>query len=136
MLMCNNTITLFYADVVNEKVTYHKKVLTDVFVNQDRSYVRDKTGVTSDANVKLVIPYQADYLDAKVYKGRSAVEQQMCWTIGLSAKDFVCVGEVVEDCSSLTEKVIKAKYENYLVKTIDTKRDFKGVIHRLVVLGV
>lgn len=134
MIMCNDTITLFYAEVVNEKATYRKQIISGVFCNNDIAYIRDKTGVTADHKAKLTIPISVGFLSANNYKNETYKNQY--WTVGLSSKDFWCMGEVQEECTQATEKAIKAKYESYIVKSVEIKKDFDGNINRITVLGV
>ena len=134
--LCNKTITLFNAYVVNESITWRKTVLNGVFLNSNAQYIQSKTGATVETKNLLVIPYREGYVSPKEWNNMPNDKQTIHWTLGASEKDFYVVGDIDETIPPYTEKQIKKLYEQYTIKSVDVKPDFDGGIHRFVVMGV
>lgn len=134
--LMNKTVTLYNAYIVNEQVTWHRRVLKNVFLNNNRQYIQSKTGAIIDTVSLLIISDTEDYISPVEWTRLPNDKMHTRWTVGASERDFYVVGEVFDDIPPYTERQIKATYENYTIKTSDTKPDFNGGIHRIVVTGV
>lgn len=135
MLMCNETVTLFYGIYASGVMKWYKKVLHSSFLNNDMVKIRSKTGVDSKYTCKCIITDIDSYKYPKSFKALTDIEKQNYYTVMLSDRDFIVRGEVAEDITVVGDKAIKDKYECYTVKSVDVKMHFAG-IHRLEVLGV
>lgn len=134
--LCNSTITLFNAYEVNEKITWYKTVLRGVFLNSNKQYIQSKTGATIDTNNLLVVPFNEEYVNPVEWKKLPNDKMASRWTLGVSARDFYVIGDIIESIPPYTERDIKKLYENYTIKAVDAKPNFNGGIHRFVVMGV
>lgn len=134
--LCNKTITIYNAYMVNESIKWYRKVLHNVFLNSNKQYIQSKTGATVDTNNLLVIPYQDGYIDPKEWVKLPNDKMKEYWTIGASQRDFYVVGECPYGIPPYTESQVRNMYESYTVKNVDVKPNFNSGIHRFVVMGV
>lgn len=133
--LCNKTVTLFCCVSKNEQTKYYKYTLNNCFINQNASYIKNRTGVEQSTNCLLVIPYQSNYVDKSEWMLMSEVERKIYWTVGVSDKDFYIDGDIPEIIPPNKEHDVKKKYRSYLVKKVDVKPNFDGGVHRIVVQG-
>lgn len=137
MIMCNDTLTLFFAEYKQGVTTYRKATLYKSFINTNKAQLHTKLGVDSKYNAKIVLTDISLFMPAKAWKLSDEVIKDTFWSCMVSDKDFICVGEVMEEITTDAEaRTIKDKYECYSVKGCDIKRDFNGRMQRIELLGV
>lgn len=137
MIMCNQTVTLFYAEYKQGVYTWHKEVLTDAYINANKAYIHSKLGVDSKYKSKIVLTDTYAFMPSKEWLQTDKLIKDTFWSIGVCPKDFIVLGEVAETITDATsEKLVKEKYECHTVSSVDVKKDFTGRIHRIECLGV
>lgn len=136
MIMCQNTVSIFYAEYNKGVTTYRKRTLYNTYINVNRVSQYTKLGTTANHTTKVVLTDIENFIPPNEWLKADTIIKDSKWSLLVSDKDFIVFDEVKEAYTTDTAiKSIKDKYKWMSVKTCDIKYDFNNHIQRVEVLG-
>lgn len=116
--MFPHKVTLFNIYKIDEKVYYHRTLLSNVFFYKSNQVVDEGKGITNASQYHLIVPLEQlnNYVDRKVFQ--NSVDKQDIFTF--APNDIVVFGEC-ESINSIIE-LQKSTCDYFTIKIINDNR--------------